>query len=212
VRAPFAGLTGTVGLDGDIARQAGHPPYEASQQASIKQEITLMAASRAAEPSWGTDEHGAFTGVLLSGLEGAASDLLGNVTALGLHAFAVSAFTNAWDQQPVLKCHHAFAPVLRRATPPIDREALLSIVSLFPAVDDTFALTPDHVGHRPIPAGETATTEQQEFDQLAGLRSVGLLKIDGAAMDLGVAATASLRVRLSALGRYYWELASRDLV
>ena len=199
-------------FSGDIARQSGRPPHEASQQALLKQEVTLMAASRPMEPAWGSADHGHFTDVLLSGLDGAAADLLGNVTALGLHAFAVTAFAHAWDQQPVFKSHHAFTPVLRHTNPPIERNALLSIRTLFQEAESSYSLSPAHIGKRPIPSDDIATPEQVAFDQLSQLRSVGLLTIDAPTEDLGSAANLAADIRLSPLGRHYWKLASRDLI
>lgn len=50
--------------------------------AVLREGVTILAASRATEPSAEMAGHGAFTRLLTEGLEGAAADVLGTVTAL----------------------------------------------------------------------------------------------------------------------------------
>lgn len=177
-------------------------------RAILREGVTLLVASRATETSAEVGGHGAFTRLLLEGLEGAAADHIGNVTALSLYDFASRAF-DAWEQRPVFKSHVTQPSVLRVCKPPIDRELLRQLPNYFPAADDRVHLTPEYEGKRPIPPGGEPTAQQKAFDYFKQLRNAGLLTTDGN-KDLYFVALDSEQVFLTALGRYFWRLAHDD--
>jgi uncharacterized caspase-like protein len=63
----------------------------------LRENVTVLAASRSTETAAELEGHGLFTQVLLDGLEGGATDHLGKVTVLGLYEHISQNF-DAWEQ------------------------------------------------------------------------------------------------------------------
>ncbi len=82
-----------------------------------------MAASRGTEVSQEVGGHGAFTRILLDGLDGGATDHRGYVTALSLYGYISPAF-DAWEQRPILKTYLTEPVVLRVGPPWLDSDLL----------------------------------------------------------------------------------------
>jgi len=110
-------------------------------KAVVRENVTIMAASRGTEPSQEVGGHGAFTRILLDGLEGGATDHRGNVTALSLYGYVSPAF-DAWEQRPVLKTYLTEPVVLRVGPPWLDSELLRQLPRHFPTEDHRLGLTP----------------------------------------------------------------------
>jgi len=180
-------------------------------KAVVRENVTIMAASRGTEPSREVAGHGAFTRLLLDGLEGGATDHRGNVTALSLYGYASPAF-DAWEQRPVLKTYLTEPVVLRVGPPWLDSDLLRQLPQHFPTENHRLQLGPAHEGEgRPLPAGNPGTTEQQQFDYLARLRNANLVTTDDKRDHYWVA-MESKHVYLTGLGRYFWRLAKRELL
>jgi hypothetical protein len=178
-----------------------------AEQALVKEDMSIMAGSRGSQLAFGNDSGGFFTSALVRGLEGAAGDLFGNVTPLRLHEFALRAFEQETAQQPVLKTYHVHPPVLRRVNPLIARQTLDKVLTLFPDPDDAISITPEQVQ---APTG-VPSTAQEEFFDLARLERVGFIELEGVEC-LGHAAGAGNVIKLSSLGRYYYELVEQNLL
>lgn len=174
--------------------------------AVLGENVTLLSAARATEPSVEVDGHGSFSRLLISGLEGAAANLIGEVTALSLYAHASKAF-GEWDQRPVFKSHVTRPSVLREALPWIDPALLRRLPDHFETIESRVKMTAAHEGEgRPLPDGEPGTKAQQEFDYFKELRNAGLLETDGS-QDLYFLATQTFgEVFLTSKGQYFWEL------
>ncbi|TDU05840.1 caspase domain-containing protein [Streptomyces sp. 846.5] len=197
-------------FSGDLGNIPGLQPMGLSEafgagKAVLKEGVTLLAASQATETSAESGGHGAYTRLLLEGLEGAAADPLGNVSVLSLYDFVSRAF-DAWEQRPVFKSHITQSSPLRICKPGIDPALLRKIPDFFSAPAAHYTMTPEHEGVRPIPAGQCPTSEQDAFDYFKALRNAGLLTTDNE-KDLYFVALASEDVYLTALGRYFWKLA-----
>ena len=108
----------TVVLDccfsGAFGQDDVRPRVEHLGKVMLRAGVSLLAASRQTETADEWEGHGAFTRVLLTGLEGAAANLHGDVTAASLHVLAEASFTDAWGRHPILKTHSLGSPVLRR--------------------------------------------------------------------------------------------------
>jgi Caspase domain len=177
-------------------------------RALLREGVTVLAASRPTEPSLETMGHGIFTRVLLEGLEGGATDQLGNVTALSLYAYA-SPYFNAWHQQPTFKSHVTKPTLLRTGPAWIDAALLRRLPEHFPTADSRVRLTPEHEGEgRPLPPGNPGTPEQQQFDYLGMLRNANLATSDNALPFYWVALQGK-DVYLTPLGKYFWRLAAQ---
>ncbi|MBL7260662.1 caspase family protein [Paractinoplanes lichenicola] len=174
----------------------------------LRENLTIMAASRGTETSKEVAGHGAFTRMLLDGLEGGATDHRGNVTALSLYGFISPAF-GAWQQRPVLKTSLTEPVVLRVGPPWLDIDLLRQLPQHFPTAESRLQLTPAHEGvGRPLPAGEPGTVEQQQFDYVGRLRNANLITTDDKRDHYWVAMESGY-VYLTMLGRYFWRLASQ---
>jgi hypothetical protein len=172
----------------------------------LREGVTVLTAARATEPSAESGGHGAFTRLLLEGLEGAAADHLGVVTSQSLYAFASRAF-GAWDQRPVLKSYVTQSSSIRSCDPWIEPALLRHLPDYFATADARHRMSPDHEGDRPVQEGTEPTAEQKAFDYFKMLRNAGLLATDGA-KDLYFVALASEEVYLTPLGQYFWRLAT----
>lgn len=197
-------------FSGDLGNIPGLQPIGLSEafaagRAMLKEGVTLLAASQATETSAETGGHGAYTRLLLEGLEGAAADPLGSVSVLSLYDFVSRAF-DAWEQRPILKSHITQSSPLRTCKPGIDPVLLRRVPRYFSSATARYAMSPEHEGDRPIPAGQAPTAEQEAFDYFKALRNAGLLTTDDE-KDLYFVALASEDVYLTALGRYFWTLA-----
>ena len=200
-------------FSGDLGNMPGIQPIGLSEafaagRAVLREGVTLLAASKATEKSAEVSGHGAFTRLLLEGLEGGAEDHLGHVTALSLHNFASRAF-GSWQQRPVLKSHIVRSSPLRVCKPWIDHSLLRCLPDYFSGADARYRMSPAHEGARPIPSGARLTSEQRAFDYFKELRNAGLLTTDDN-KDLYFVALDSGEVYLTALGRYFWKLARED--
>jgi len=205
-------------FSGDVANLPGLQAAAVAQafrldRAVLGENVTVLAASRATQPSAEIPGggQGAFTQLLLEGLDGAAADHLGEVTPLSLYAFASRAF-GAWEQRPVFKSHVSQASALRVCHPALDAELLRQLPVYFPTADARVAMSPAHEGEgRPLAEGAPRTAEQTAFDYFKQLRNASLLTTDDDE-DLYFAALESHEVYLTAMGRYFWKLANGDLL
>jgi len=203
----FSGDTGnTPGL-----QSAGVAESFRLEKAVLRSNVTILAASRATEVSREVAGHGAFTRILLDGLEGGATDHRGNVTALSLYPYVSAAF-DAWEQRPVLKTYVTEPVILRVGPPWLDPELLRQLPQHFPMEDHRLQLSPAHEGDgRPLAPDNPGTFEQQEFDYLARLRNANLVTTEDKRDHYWVAMDSG-HVQLTALGRYFWRLAARELL
>jgi|tagenome__1003787_1003787.scaffolds.fasta_scaffold20950408_3 hypothetical protein len=203
-------------FSGDTGNTPGLQAADAAEnfrlnRAVVRENVTIMAASRGTESSQEVGGHGAFTRIVLDGLEGGATDHRGNVTALSLYGFVSSAF-DAWEQRPVLKTYLREPVVLRLGPPWLDSDQLRQLPKHFPTEDHRLRLTPAHEGEGwPLPPGEPGTPEQQGFDYVGRLRNANLVTTDHRRDHYWVAMESD-HVYLTSLERYFWRLADRGLL
>lgn len=177
----------------------------------LRENVTIMASSRATETSAEVEGHGAFTRVLLDGLEGGATDHRGIITALSLYGYISNAFDD-WQQRPILKTNLTEPLTLRVGPPWLDVDLLRKLPQHFPTAEAQVQLTPAHEGEgRPLARTEDGTPEQQEFDYMGRLRNANLVTTDGRRDHYWVAMESGY-VYLTPLGRYFWQLAKRGVL
>lgn len=121
---------------GDIANPATMKDAGKSPLATIREDMTVIAASRATEEAIEAGGHGLFTAALLDALEGGAADHMGFVTAPALYAYVSRRFA-AWDQRPVYKTNATGVLTVRECEPLIARLQLEQLPKYFPKADDT---------------------------------------------------------------------------
>lgn len=188
-------------LDCCHAGNLGNPPLINNARAMLREGVSFLMASRGDQVSVETTNGGLFTSLVADALAGGAADLLGDVTAPGIYAFAEAAL-GAWQQRPLFKSHLSKVIPLRRCTPPIERSILREIPVLFPVPAEDIALSPEHEATcENVDQAKNAT-----FCKLQALNRVHLVVPVGAD-HMYDAAVQSKGCRLTATGRYYWRLA-----
>lgn len=174
--------------------------------AVLREDMTVIAASRSEESSVESDGHSLFTAALIDALDGGAADHMGSVTAQSIYAYVERGF-GGWVQRPVYKSHATELTVVRRCAPLIERLKLHRLVTLFPTPDYRYRLDPefepeDEHGkvHEPV------NHEKVELARLfKDYRDVGLLKSSDGKQFFWVAKESGT-LELTLRGREYWRL------
>jgi hypothetical protein len=173
----------------------------------LRENMTLMAASKAGEPAVESGGHGLFTAALLDALEGGAADHMGWVTPPAIYAYAERRF-GEFGQRPVYRSHATEVGVVRFCAPLIERLKLYRIVELFPSetykcqLDPEFEPEDEHGNvHQPINEEKVGTSRL-----LKDYRDAGLVKASIAGEQLFWTARKSHTVELTSRGREYWRL------
>lgn len=175
--------------------------------------ITIMTASRRDEVSMENAGHGVFTGLLLQGLKGSASDITGNITPASLYSF-IDQSLGGWEQRPVFKTNISRFLPIRSIEPRVSKRILRTLSHYFPNQSDEFNLDPSFeftnnpkVAHKVV---EPYAIEENinKFKDLQLFESVGLIEPIGEE-HMYFAAMNSKSCKLTALGLHYWRL-SRD--
>lgn len=174
---------------------------------TLRENMTIIAASQRSEVAVEAGGHGVFTAALLDALDGGAADHMGWVTAPTIYGYVERRF-GAWDQRPVYKSHSTRLPVIRECAPLIDRLKLRNIINLFPTQDHKYQLDPefepeDEEGNMREPIN------QDKIDiahLLKEYRDSGLLKPSVPNEQLYWVARRSHSVELTPRGKEYWRL------
>lgn len=109
--------------------------------AELKEGTTILTASTAEQ--YATEENGAgvFTTLFVDALEGAAGNLVGDVTPGSVYAH-IDQSLGPWDQRPVFKTNVKSFVSLRKVQPPISLLELQQITEFFPSPGFEFRLDP----------------------------------------------------------------------
>lgn len=180
----------------------GTVPAVDNMQASLREGLSVLTASRSSQAAVEQGGTGVFTDLVCSALDGGAADILGNVSVAAIYAYVDQAL-GAWDQRPLFKSHVSRMLSLRVAAPAIDVAILRQLPEWFPSPDAEFPLSLRHEHtEEPHDADAEAT-----FRCLQRCNRVKLVEpIDEE--DMYWAAMHCTGCRLTALGRFYWKLAN----
>ena len=187
---------------GALGGGAGRMPL-----ATLRENLTVMAASRSRQEAVAVASRSCFTAALLDALEGGAADHMGFVTAPAVYAYVDRRFSPL-EQRPVFKTNATEVLVVRRCEPLIDQLRLRRLAALFPTADFRYRLDPeyepeDEHGRLAVPLNE----EKVEIARLfKTYRDVGLLRPSNPNHQLYWAARACETVELTPRGREYWWL------
>lgn len=111
------------------------------QTSAIGNGVTLLTACHKEGFAEEANGHGKFTDILLDGLSGAASDVIGRVTPAALYAH-VDQTLGAWEQRPIYKANVQSFVTLREVSPKVPKEVLRRLVQYFPSAAHVFQLDP----------------------------------------------------------------------
>jgi Caspase domain len=184
----------------------GTVPAADNAHASLREGLSILSASRASQPSLESGDRGVFTQLVCSALDGGAADLLGNVSVAGIYAHVDQVF-GAWDQRPLFKSHVSRMLSLRTAKPAIDVDVLRRLPDWFETPYADFPLSPRHE-HTAEPRDTEAEGTPRCLQRCNRVKLVEPIDVE----DMYFAAINATGCRLTALGRFYWELAKRERI
>ena len=200
-------------LDSCHSGVAGGNPV-AAQIAEIKEGVTILTASTSDQYAMERGGSGVFTALLVDALNGAAANLVGDVTPGSVYAHIDQSLGN-WAQRPVFKTNVKKFVSLREADAPIALSELQQLITLFPAPTTALQLDPSYEPHRSgvedpaTPPPEPAHVA--DFAVLQDLVRVNLVRPVGAP-HMWHAAMRSQSCELTVLGQHYWNLVSKGLI
>jgi hypothetical protein len=199
---------------GDIANPAGINPRNTrnlNPLATLRENMTVIAASRATQAAVEAGGHGLFTGALVDALEGGAADHMGVVTAPALYTYVSRRFTG-WDQRPVYKTSATDVLAVRECEPLISRLQLGQLPILFKSATDKYYLDSEHEpedehGNVREPVNKEKVAIARLFKSY---RDAGLLKPSDPNLQLYWVARRGESVELTPRGQEYWWLLVND--
>ena len=184
----------------------------------IDEGFTILTASTEDQYAFEVDGGGAgvFTTLLVDALEGAAANLLGDVTPGSIYAH-IDQSLGPWAQRPVFKTNVQTFVSLRKAAAPIALSDLQAIAKHFPSAGYELQLDPSYEPERSeeqkrdptIPAPDPANNAV--FAVLQKYAKVNLVRpID--APHMWHAAMYKKSCKLTVLGEHYRKLVANNLI
>lgn len=189
------------------------PAFKQNPLAVLRENLTVLAASRASQPAVEFEGHGLFTAAVLEALDGAAADHMGWVTAQSIYAYVERGFGD-WVQRPIYKSHTSELTVIRQCAPLIERLKLHDLLKYFPTLEHQYQLDPeyepgDESGQMIEPFNEEKVRIAKQFKEY---RDVGLLRATVNGEQFYWTALRSHTVELTPRGREYWRLVANDRI
>ena len=199
-------------LDSCHSGIAGANP-SAPTSAELKEGITILTASTADQ--YATEENGAgvFTTLFVDALNGAAGNLVGDVTPGSVYAH-IDQSLGPWDQRPVFKTNVKSFVSLRKVQPPISLLELRRITEFFPSPGFVFRLDPSFEPERanqdqtilsPNPVNTAKFAILQKYNRVN-------LVVPLDAPHMWHAAMGSKACKLTVLGEHYRRLVERGRI
>lgn len=192
-------------LDSCHSGIAGNYP-SAPLKTELSEGLTILTASTAEQ--YATEENGAgvFTTLFVDALNGAAGNLVGDVTPGSVYAH-IDQSLGPWEQRPVFKTNVKSFVSLRKVQQPISLSDLQRITEFFPSPGFEFKLDPSFEPESEIPdKGNT-----QKFAILQKYNRVNLV-IPVDAPHMYHAAIGSKSCKLTVLGEHYRRLVARGRI
>lgn len=172
----------------------------------IGEGVTILAASSETQYALEEDGAGVFTSLFIDALDGAAANLLGNITLGSIYAH-IDQSLGPWDQRPIFKTNIKQFISLRDVTPSICLNDLRMITELFPSKETEHKLDPSYELDSTTPQKENT----DKFSILQKLNRVNLVVPVGAE-HMYYAAMDNKSCKLTVLGEHYWKLIKEDRI
>jgi hypothetical protein len=203
-------------LDCCHAGAAGANPAEplGQQKSELTEGMTILTASTAEQYASESSGSGVFTALLVDALNGAAGNLLGEVTPGSVYAH-IDQSLGPWEQRPVFKTNVKTFVSLRTVQAPLVLADLRQIAELFTEAEMIFRLDetfePQRNGGEPPGTLPPDPANTEKFAVLQKYNRVNLVvPID--APHMYFAAMNRKGCRLTTLGQHYWQLAKRGRI
>jgi hypothetical protein len=168
--------------------------------------LTILTASTADQYASEDAGGGVFTTLLVDALNGAASNLVGDITPGSVYAH-IDQSLGPWEQRPVFKTNVKSFVSLRKVQPPISLGELQQLVEYFPDPGHQFGLEPSFEPEGPCPDPE----KTKIFATLQKFNRVNLL-VPVDAPHMYHAAMESKTCKLTVLGEHYRNLVEKGRI
>lgn len=182
----------------------------------VKEGMTILTASTADQYAAESENGGSgvFTNLLVDALNGAAANLVGDVTPGGIYAH-IDQSLGPWAQRPVFKTNVESFVSLRKVSPPIELDLLQRLPVHFPGFETELSLDPsfepersaEQAADKNIPPPNIVNTKM--FEELQKYVKVNLVKPVGAT-HMYHAAMGGKSCKLTILGEHYRDLAKKS--
>lgn len=172
----------------------------APQTALLAEGITILTASTAEQYATEDNAGGLFSSLLIDALQGAAANIVGDVTPGSVYAH-IDQSLGSWGQRPVFKTNVKNFVSLRKVEPPVPLADLRRIVEFFPTPEFEFPLDPcfEPESDAPDPVKTEIFAILQRYNRVNLVVPVGAPHMWHAAMQ-------GKTCKLSALGKHYRRL------
>lgn len=188
---------------GELGNRSGaHHPI-----AQLRKNVTILAATTEDDVAQEGRAHGFLTEILLKGLNGAAADILGNVSAAGLYDLA-DTMLSPFHQRPVFKSFVTQMSPLKKCKSDMDEATLHKLVArdFFENPKKRLQLYPEYIA--------LDISQQKKvayFSNLSQFQKAGLLACDDQ-LTLYEAALRSKSCSLSSYGLFIHEMISKGRI
>lgn len=182
--------------------------------------LTILTACNTKENALEIGNHGVFTSLLISALEGGASDIFGRVTPGSIYSYIDSSLGD-FDQRPLFKSNVSSFITLRETKSKMSFNDIRSLHKLFINIDSKYKLDPSYERTNYKGSLEIGIKDNIEpffkkeneviFNLLQKSVSNGLVK-PFREKHMFYAAINSDTCELTMLGKYYWSLAENKLI
>ena len=181
--------------------------------AELKEGTTILTASTAKQYASEKNDAGVFTTLFVDALEGAAGNLVGDVTPGSIYAH-IDQSLGPWAQRPVFKTNVKSFISLRKVQPPISLAELQQMTEFFPSPGFEFQLDPSFEpelkGREPdMPPPDPENTHK--FAVLQKYNRVNLV-VPVDAPHMWHAAMESKTCKLTVLGEHYRRLVEQGQI
>lgn len=167
---------------------------------------TILTASDAHQYASEKNGSGVFTTLLIDALNGAAGNLVGDVSPGSIYAH-IDQSLGSWDQRPIFRTNVKSFCSLRSVQPPIDLDDLHKLTEFFPDAGFEFQLDPSFE-----PESDRPDKENTEiFKVLQRYNRINLLVPVGAP-HMYHAAMGSKFCKLTVLGEHYRRLVAENRI
>lgn len=199
-------------LDSCHAGIAGATPASPTN-AELKEGTTILTASTADQYATEKNGAGVFTTLLVDGLNGAACNLVGDVTPGSVYAH-IDQSLGPWDQRPVFKTNVKSFVSLRKVQPPISLADLQRITEFFPSPGFEFRLDPSFEPERASAITAIAAPDPVNTAKFAVLQKYNRvnLAVPVDAPHMWHAAMGSKTCKLTVLGEHYRRLVAEKRI
>ena len=201
-------------LDSCHSGIAGANPI-AQQFAELSDGMTILTASTEEQYANENNGSGVFTSLFVDALQGAAGNLVGDVTPGSVYAH-IDQSLGPWQQRPVFKTNVQTFVSLRKVQPPLPLDDLRRLPEFFPTPGFEFQLDPsfepEETG-RPAGAQAPNPANTVRFAVLQKYNRVNLVVPVGASKpNMWHAAIESKTCKLTVLGEHYRRLVAANLI